>query len=318
MKNSTLALTAGILSAVFMTANPAWTEPPQHNHDQAPAEMQDTQRKMVPFMTVRARFPGSVKLSSATIGDPVQFRTFIEGLKTGPDVQIDLDGAVITEDGTFGYISVFEGWDFSGMDLSGVTIRNAVFLNAKTAKTNFDNAKLVNVMLAGIKAPGSTWRNVVFDTTDPAKAVRGGGCIQGAETDMRYADFSGAQFIGMNWENSDFEGAKLPPVIKAAVRNSGQPDEQRIETSFEGASLSYTIMLNSTISETNMSNVSVKGADMRNATFLNMKGMTDMEFDNNTKLAGAKFINATPPYPLILLQQKQEAAGSGAPSPGIR
>lgn len=171
-------------------------------------------------------------------------------------------------------------------------------------------------MLAGIKAPGSTWRNVVFDTTDPTKAVRGGGCIEGAITDLSEADFTGASFTGMNWGNTIFDGATMPPVIESAAVLRVDGLILNIETSFEGASLKKARMAGIKISETGMTSADIRGADLRGTEFRDMKDMMDLAFDETTRLEGAKFINSVPPYALMKLKEKQERPSAPPPSPG--
>lgn len=321
MSRNKLALAAGLLS-VFMTAAPALAEnaaPPVQNNETPETitpEKAAAQKQMIPFMTVKTFLPAAPdKPVIAVIGSDAAFKKYMADIrKTAPGARIELDGAMElkTAEGTAGYISYFENWDISGADLSGTTIRNAVFFGTKAAKTSFDNATFENVMLAGIKAGGSTWRNVVFDITDPEKAVRGGGCIEGANTNLSGADFTGAVFIGMNWGNTNLQGAILPAEIRAAVRNPGQKDEQRIETSFEGAILQNAILTGAKVSETSMSHADIRGADLRGTEFRNMKDMLNMHFDDNTKVAGTSFIRSVPPYLLLELKERQEKS-SAAP-----
>lgn len=313
MSRNKLVFASGILS-LFMAACNADTD--NNTHSTTPVLSDATQArasadpvKTPPaFMTVKVTMPNAKTPASVVIGNHDQFRTAMADIRKNSGAKIELDGTVIVknEDGEVGYISYFEGWDFSGMDLSGITIRNAVFFNAKAERTDFSNTKLENVMLAGIKAPHSIWRNVIFDITDPAKAVRGGGCIQDANTDVSGADFSGAAFIGMNWGNTNMEGAIMPKVIKPAIRNPGQPTQEIHETTFEGSNLRNVTLTDAKISVTSTSHADIRGADLRGTEFRDMKDMMDMHFDENTKLNGATFINAVPPYDLVKLKNKQE------------
>ena len=307
MAHNKLALAAGLLSA-FLAASPllaADTHAPANKKQSANAESAPVEQQMPPLMTVKLHLKGAEKPSVAIIGDRKMFRAYIKEISHTPGARIELDGSVLSEKGDFGYISLFEGWDFSDLDFSGATIKNAILFNARAAGANFNNATLQNVMLAGIYAPDSTWRNVVFDTTDPAKAVRGGGCIEGAQTDLSNADFTGGVFTGMNWGNTNMDGATLPPVIKAAVRGIGDKTHV-IETNFEGASLKNANMRNISISGTSMAHADISGADLQGAKFSDMGDMNGMIFDKATKLSGTEFIRSVPPYPLIQLKERQE------------
>lgn len=313
MSRNKLVFASGILSLFMAAANAVAVDAAPVLSD-TPQAVAATETFETPpaFITVHVTMPGGKEPTTVVVGDREKFRTVMADIRQKSGVKIELDGAVIVknEKGETGYISYFEGWDFSDMDLSGITIRNAVFFNAKAARTDFSNTKLENVMLAGIKAPDSKWHNVMFDITDPAKAVRGGGCIKNANTDLSGADFSGGAFIGMNWDSTNMEGAILPKIIRAAVRNPGTPEQQIVETSFEAANLQKAALKDAKVSGTNMSHIDIRGADLRGTEFHDMKAMLEIHFDEHTKLAGAQFINSVPPYELVKLKEKQEQKAS--------
>lgn len=345
------SLAAGLLSSAFMLASPAFAADTHHVPTAEAASATTVQKEMKPVMTVSvvSSYFGIGTLATYKFNDPKHFRTFMNtaldkkhvknlyeanGLNPPPepernfssdilqktlksaDATLVLDGAVTikNKDGEVGYISNFAGWDLSDMDFSRTIIRNVDFSGANFTNSKFDKSSLENVMLAGIIAPNSSWKDIIFSTEDPTRTILGSGCIEGIVTNLSGADFSSSEFRGMNWGNANMENAILPSLIGPAVRNYGGGKTQVINTNFEGANLRGVSLRRAKISSTDMPHADASGADMSDAEFTDMGDMADMNFNENTIVFGASFNNSVPPYELLKLKEKQERKSAPAPA----
>jgi uncharacterized protein YjbI with pentapeptide repeats len=180
------------------------------------------------------------------------------------------------------------GWDLSGVDLSRSLLRNIDLTGVNLAGASLDGADLENVMLAGIYAPNTSWKNVTF-----GENVKGSGCIEGITTVLSNADFTGSPFKNMNWGKAIMNGAILPRII--------------IDTNFEGADLRGADGYHVSFDNTLLSFVNLEGTNFTGATFNNMGDMRENSYDENTRIAGAKYTGKTiPQYDLVQFKEAQE------------